>query len=186
MPLAVALYIASLFWTWKIYEARTEPSFAIVTSQPAASDLKTVVPFVSAVIALLALFVTMHDRRSRLQLRSRKGDWYKLNDSVDRRDLIFRGVVEVYNLSSRANAIREYEFWGKRESGDWERMESEMYGGREEESSNPTPFPLGPYSGAQAKVLAFAKMPRPKEMQVRIEVEDLFGKRYRVEVTATT
>jgi hypothetical protein len=149
--------------------------------------LKTVVPIV---ISVTALFISLRDRRPRLTLRSRKGDWCKLTGTVNKSEVMFRGLVEVYNVSGRANAIRGYEFWGRRDSGSWEKMESELYresaAGGPAEKSNQTPLTLAPYSGIEVDVLAFTKMPQPYQMQVRVEVEDLFGKRYRVDVTATS
>jgi len=49
---------------------------------------------------------------------------------------------------------------------------------------NATPLPLAPYSGIEAHVGAFTRVPIAHEMAIRIEVEDLFGKRYRTEVVA--
>lgn len=51
---------------------------------------------------------------------------------------------------------------------------------------NVTPLPIAPYSGAEVHVLGIVKMPQPYEVQVRIEVEDLFGKHYRIEVKAVS
>jgi hypothetical protein len=105
--------------------------------------------------------------------------------------VIFQGVVEAYNVSARANAIRAYDFWCKRtKDSDWEHMESEHYRtserGEETEETfhNVTPFTLAPYSGAEVRIMAMIRMPQPYEMSVRVEVEDLFGKHYRVNVLA--
>jgi hypothetical protein len=96
--------------------------------------------------------------------------------------------VEVYNVSARANAIGDYAFWCRREAGDWETMKTELFHNSEDgqapEKSNCTPLALAPYSGLEVSVLAITKMPQPYEMQIQIEVQDLFGKRNRVEVTA--
>ena len=142
------------------------------------------------VISLVALFISLRDRRPRLTLRARKGDWCRLRPTLDSSASLFQGIIEVYNVSSRANAIRGYEFSGKRENGDWEKMESELYNntpheGEASEIFNQTPLTLAPYSGVEIRVQAFVKGPRPYKMHVRAEVEDLFGKRYWVEVTAT-
>jgi hypothetical protein len=151
-----------------------------------AAELKDFLPVASVVISVTALFVSLRDRRPRLALRPRKGDWYKLDDSITGKELIFRGIVEAYNVSSRANAIRVYEFWCKREGGDWEKMESEFFTvDGKDENGNVTPFTLAPYSGAELHVIAVGKTPKPTKMQVRIRVEDLFGKHYKLEVTAT-
>lgn len=68
-------------------------------------------------------------------------------------------------------------------------MESGHYtnttpGTKEAEICNETPLTLAPYSGTQARVQAITKAPQPYEMEIRIEVEDLFGKTYRMEVLA--
>lgn len=154
-------------------------------------ELKDFLPVGSVLISVTALFVSLRDRRPRLVLNSRKGDWYKLDESLMRKELIFRGIVEAYNVSSRANAVRGYEFWCKREGSDWEKMESEFYNVEsfvhgKDEKGNVTPFTLAPYSGAELDVIAIGKMPKPNKMQVRIRIEDIFGKHYQLEVTATS
>jgi hypothetical protein len=108
-------------------------------------------------------------------------------------EVIFKGIIEIYNASSRANAIREYRFRCKLPDGKWKDMDSERYqitafrteiGQVEPETFNETPLSLAPYSGAEVPVQAIVKMPRPYELPIIVEVEDLFGKKYRVEVTA--
>ena len=84
------------------------------------------------------------------------------------------GMIEIYNASSRTNAIRGYRFWGKRKDGQWEPLESGHYtnttpGTEESEVCNETPLTLAPYSGGQARVQAIIKMPQPPEMDIRIE-----------------
>jgi hypothetical protein len=158
-------------------------------------DLKTV-PMVNSTIALffsfIALFFTFKDWRRRLLVRPRKAstyNTYKLHLTAQG-EVAFLGGVEVYNLSSRSNAIRGYEFWRKKDDGKWAPMESQNYKEHSEDGTflnrNQTPITLAPYSGVEVRVLAFTSKPQPSEMQVRIEIEDLFGKRYRVEVKATT
>lgn len=141
--------------------------------------LETVIAVVSAIISSAALFVTLYDRRPHLSVRRRKGDWYKLDQRGS--ECLFRGVVEVYNWSSRANAIENYEFWARREGGDWEKMESEYYKSSSKgeviiETFNVTPLLLGPYSGVEARVSSIAKSQRPAKLGIRIEIEDLFGR----------
>jgi hypothetical protein len=168
--------IARMVWSW----AHTAWTWAGMI------HLKDILPIA---IALTALFVSLRDRRPRLALRARKGDWYKLDHTANGEQVLFRGIVEVYNVSARANAVREYEFWEKREGGDWKAMESEYFNdsdGKTAVPSNPTPLTIAPYSGTEVHVLAFSKIPQPFVMQIRIEVEDLFGKRYRVEVQAVS
>ena len=50
--------------------------------------------------------------------------------------------------------------------------------------ANATPLALAPYSGVEAHIGAFTKAPIPHDMMIRVEIEDLFGKRYRMEVLA--
>jgi hypothetical protein len=154
-------------------------------AKPAWAFLKVVVPFV---ISLIALYFSVKDRRPRLQLRARKGEWCVLKPALDKKEFIFMGIVEVYNVSARANAIRAYEMHGKR-NGHWEKLESERYRVSdpdmgEAEVFNHTPLMLAPYSGMEVHVQAFGKMPQPYEMDVKVEVEDLFGKKYHATVKA--
>jgi hypothetical protein len=149
--------------------------------------LKTVVPIV---ISVIALWISLRDRRPRLTLKARSGgEWYKLKPTEMRDQVAFMGIIEVYNVSSRANAIRDYRFLCKCEGG-WREMESALYsspvGDGSKEISNPTPFTLAPYSGAEVRVLAFTPKPQPYEMEVMIEVADLFGKTYHVIVKAVS
>jgi hypothetical protein len=78
--------------------------------------LRDVVPIV---ISLVALFISLRDRRPRLALRSRKGDWCKLRPIIADDASLFVGIIEVYNISSRANAIQRYAFLGQRENEPW-------------------------------------------------------------------
>jgi hypothetical protein len=75
------------------------------------------------------------------------------------------GIVEIYNVSARANASRDYEFWGKREDGNWVKMESRLYRESSEDEPtirrNVTPITLEPYSCSEISVMAFTKMPQP-------------------------
>ena len=119
----------------------------------------------------------------------RKGDWYVFRRSRDGKEFIFKGVVEVYNGSSRGNAIRGYRFyWRAKQHSDWTAMESEYYrhDDREtEEQSNVTPLGLAAYSGAEAKVMAIGRQSMPAmELLILVELEDLFSKTYEVVVTA--
>jgi hypothetical protein len=144
-------------------------------------------------ISFTALSIVLFDRRPRLSLKSRKGKWYTLTPTMSSGEVIFKGIVEVYNASSRANAIRGYHFRCKLPDGTWKDMDSERYkitafrsGSDLDEPAtfNETPLSLAPYSGAEVPVQAIVKMPRPYELPIIVEVKDLFGKKYRVEVTA--
>ena len=154
-----------------------------------AAFLKSWLPIT---LSLIALYVSLRDRRPRLLVRPRKQgvhNPYKLRTAADGHTA-FVGGIEVYNLSGRPNAVRNYSFWRKSGDGNWRAMDSQNYGeGNPGDSSfvdrNPTPVTIAPYSGTEIRVLAFASLQsRPEQLQVRIEVEDLFGKQYHVEVTA--
>jgi hypothetical protein len=143
-------------------------------------------------ISGIALLVVLYDRRSRLTLRARKGEWYTLTPTMSGGEVIFQGVIEVYNRSGRSNAIRDYRFRCKVE-GKWREMESEFYRntyrtGRPEESepetANRTPFALSPYSGAEILVQSIVNPPSSPELLIEIDVEDLLGKHYQVQVRA--
>ena len=145
-------------------------------------------------ISGIALLLVLYDRRPRLTLRARKGHWYTLTPTMSSGEVIFRGVIEVYNRSNRSNAIRGYRFRCKVDAR-WRDMESEFYKntyrfcGPEEpepETANRTPLALSPYSGMEVHVQAIVKLMRPSELPIEIEVEDLFSKHYRIQIKATS
>lgn len=142
------------------------------------------------VVSLIALWIVLKDRRAQLVLKDRKGKWFTLYESLDRTETVFQGIVEVYNVSARANVIRSYSFLYETSDGTWREMEWEPYktdpdSGGNTMLHNDTPLTLAPYSGTGVNVEAFAKIPRPKQMRVRIEIEDVFEKRHSIVVTAT-
>ena len=150
---------------------------------------------VPTIVSCLALLFVLKDRYPGLDLRSKVGDWCKLNMTMEASEVMFRGLIEVYNRSSRANAIRAYRFECKTSDGAWKLMESEQYtnnetngvgGEQKKEVFNQTALTIPPYSGQEAKVQALVRMARPREgLLVRIEVDDLFGKKYKLDVKAT-
>lgn len=150
---------------------------------------KAVVPIL---ISFVALFFVLSDRRAKLDVRSKRGDWYKLRMTLGS-EMMFQAVIEVYNRSSRSNAIRGYSFEYKDIDGKWKPMESEQYtnkspdgDGTMDQVYNRTALAISPYSGVEARVQALARSARPKAgLQVRITVEDLFGKQHKIEVNAT-
>jgi hypothetical protein len=161
--------------------------------------VKAVVPVIISAAALFisaaALFFALKDRRPRLDMRAKRGEWYNLRTTLPRGEIIFQGVIEIYNRSSRSNAIRGYSFEYKDVNGKWTSMESEQYMNTPNKDSkgdaategvfNRTPLPIGPYSAVESYVQALATMLLPKDgLHVRIVVEDLFAKRYRLEVRA--
>lgn len=140
-------------------------------------------------VSVTALYLTLRDRRPRLFLRPRKSSKFHVHRLFRTRggSIAFVGGVEVYNMSARANAIRDYAFWWK-DGNKWRSMESQNYREKSEDGSvelrNPTPVTLEPYSGTEVRVMAFIEFLDKAEMDIRIQIEDLFGKRYSVEVRA--
>ena len=130
--------------------------------------------------------IVVFDRRPRLKLRMKNGKWYLLKkNTVNSSETIFIGVVEVYNVSSRANAIRDYSFfYREKDDGTWKGVESEQYTNTSE-TFNQTPTTLQPYSGIEVKVQAIVRLGHhPDELTVRIGIEDLFGIYRELEVKA--
>jgi hypothetical protein len=167
--------------------------------------LKAGAPAKSAIIALLALIFSIaafayvsYDRRMKLVVRARKGDWYVLDPAIKQDETLLRGVIEVYNHSSRPNTICGYRFWTDN-NGVREVLESEMVEIVEEEQAtnseederrqqfNVTPLALAPYSGIEVHIHAIVKGKHvllQDHLPVTVEVEDVFGKRYKAEVKA--
>jgi len=121
-----------------------------------------------------------------LVLKARKGQWASVNRTTNRNEIGFAAIIEVYNVSARANAIREYRFWTRDEEGKWTLMESERYELKFNDEEKPrvfnhTPLPLSPHSGAEVQIEAFTALTRLH--QVKVEVEDLFKKRYTIELS---
>src|SRR5881394_3491513 len=85
-----------------------------------APYLKTPIPII---LSLVALYYSLYDRRPRLRVRARRGDWAKIGETQTG-DVMFRGMIEIYNAGSRANTVSDYAFYCKREKG-CEKMESE-------------------------------------------------------------
>lgn len=154
----------------------------------ASASLWEMVKFwIPTTISIVAISIVIKDRWPSLSLKERLGEWCILKSSD--RGVIFEGIVEVCNVSNRANCIRGYRFWKKDPDGSWTELESEHYTNVEEDNAvaifNLTPLVLPPFSGTEVRVQALTKLsPRPHEMIVKIEVEDLFGKGYSVELTA--
>jgi len=143
--------------------------------------------WVPTLMSALALGYVIYDRQPRLVLKSRKGEWCTLRKGYT--GYVFEGVVEVYNRGSRANAIREYHFARKDPDEGWITLESEYYAlevdGGIKEKANITPLVLAPYSGTELYVKAMTNlMQQPYEMTVKIIVEDIFEKRYHIDVVA--
>lgn len=71
------------------------------------------VQILSPIISLLSLGIVIYDRRVKLRMRVREGKWI-----VQEPDKIF-GVIEVYNSSTRANAISAYRYAVRNSEGKW-------------------------------------------------------------------
>jgi hypothetical protein len=160
---------------------------------------------VSAIVALLAFIFSIasfgyvsYDRRVKLVVRARKGDWYVLDPATKQNETLLRGVIEVYNHSSRPNTICGYRFWTDN-NGVHEEFESEMVevvekqepaNSEEDEKRqqfNVTPLTLAPYSGIGVPIHAIVKRKHDlllDHLPVTVEVEDVFGNHYKAEVKA--
>lgn len=160
----------------------------------------------SGIMSVLALLFSMasfayvnYDRRVKLLLRPRKGDWCVLDRATNGRETIFQGIIEVYNQSSRPNTICGYRFWIDN-NGVREDLEGEMVsiGERndpllpdEQETSeqfNVTPLTIPAYAGAEVRIHAIVRgrhtLPGDY-LPIVVEIEDVHGKRYTAEVKAS-
>jgi len=155
-------------------------------------DYKTIwegVKFIVPTVLSIASFAfVMKDRRVDLKLRERDGKWFTLRKTD--RGVRFEGVVEVYNMSTRANSIVKYEFWSKQTDATYQKLEAEHFTdvleGEGEIIFNETPLVLAPQSGIGVRVMALTKLLRlPPKITVKIQIEDLHGKHYTTEVTAS-
>jgi hypothetical protein len=160
----------------------------------------------SGTMSILALLFSIasfayvnYDRRVKLLLRARKGDWYVLDRATDSRETIFRGIIEVYNDSSRPNAVCGYRFWIDN-NGIHEDLESEMasigehsegLAPDEQETSdlfNVTPLPIPAYTGVEARIYAIVKgvhTLQGNHLPIMVEIEDIHGRRYTAQVSAS-
>jgi len=160
----------------------------------------------SGTLSVLALLFSIasfayvnYDRRVKLLLRPRKGAWCVLDRATNGRETIFQGIIEVYNHSSRPNAICSYRFWTYN-NGVHEDLESEMVsiGERSDpriqvekeykELFNVTPLTIPAYTGIEAHIYAIVRgvhtLPG-NYLPITVEIEDIHGKRYTAEVKAS-
>jgi len=165
----------------------------IVTWLLALAWWKVAAATIPIVFSFITLCIVFYDRRPRLKLAARKGNgWYTLQriSSVRGSEVKFAGVVEIYNSSARANAIKSYAFYYKAADGKWQHMDSERYEDSPPDGTGPfvynsTPLTVAPYSGEEWRVMAFFRTSiQPYELRIKVEVVDLFDKRSYVEVTA--
>ncbi len=149
--------------------------------------------WVPTALSLFTAYYVFHDRKAHLDLVAKKGEWCILKRFADN-SISFEGVIEVYNASSRPNAIRNYEFAYHHSGEEWIPMESEHYfhGEKKNEDDDPhtvaefnvTPISLAPYSAQALNVQAIAARRAPHDLLVLIVIEDLFGKKYSLKVKA--
>jgi hypothetical protein len=132
-------------------------------------------------ISLVTLWIVLKDRRPRLVLKNKEGNWFSTKKCS--MGTLVQGVFDVYNLSNRANSIRNYEFWWREEDDKFTKLSRHRNidgANYIEDGYNVTPLVLAPYSGSEVRVQALA-LGIERElyaMVVRIIVEDLFGKKY--------
>ena len=150
---------------------------------------KILIFIIPLLVSLSSLWIVIHDRRPKLILRAKKGTWAKIIKATN--GTIFEARIEVYNASSRSNAIRDYRFyWKPSKLVEEVFLESEQWEiswgpNTPRELRNVTPLTLAPYSGSEVELQALAKgSQQPIEMKVRVEIEDLFGKTSSIELIA--
>lgn len=156
-----------------------------------------------SVVALLFSIASFayvnYDRRVKLLLRPRKGEWCVLDRATNGRETIFQGIIEVYNHSSRPNAIRSYRYWIDN-NGVHEDLESEMVSIGEcsdpripvekeyKELFNVTPLPIPAYTGVEARIYAIVRgvhtLPG-NHLPITVEIEDIHGNCYTAVVKAS-
>lgn|GEM_PF-6819887 len=162
-----------------------------------SSIFSVFIALVAVAISAVSLGYVLYDRRSKVVLRARKGDWYVLDPALKQNETLLRGVVEIYNHSARPNTVCGYRFWIDN-NGLHEDLESEMVeiveqpenaesSGAEPTAFNVTPLLLAPYSGVEARIHAIIKGKHVLSLDhlpVTVEIEDVFGKRSNITVQA--
>ena len=150
--------------------------------------LKALVPFVAylaAFAAIITLVITLKDRKPRLTLFLKKGEWSDVWEQY-----VFV-TFEVYNRSSRPNAIRQYEIVAIDREGKGTLLEDEEFslhitsrGEKIVRVVNLSPFSIAPYSGALLHVGSkFQARNFPPNLTLNTKVTDLFGKTYETQTT---
>jgi hypothetical protein len=144
--------------------------------------LSTLVPYMAylgAIAAVVSLGINLRDRRVRLYFTRKRGDWS---------GVLVRYVYvtfEVYNRSSRPNALREYEIVATDRHGNRIPLSTEEFNleGKDfRRVMNPSPFAIPPYSGVLLHVGSrFDPDEFPPDPLLRITTKDLFGKKYVME-----
>lgn len=133
------------------------------------------ISLISLAASVIAFSTTFYDRRRRIDIRFRKGQWLVLEGPA------MLGHVEIYNASSRSNSVRAYHFSTRNVERKWVPLESE----RMEIGSvihNETPLVIPPYSGVAVPIGCFANWEEfPCKLAIMISVEDIFGRNYPAE-----
>ncbi len=162
-----------------------------------SSIFSVFIALLAVAISAMSLGYVLYDRRSKVVLRARKGDWYVLDPALKQNETLFRGVIEIYNHSARPNTVCGYRFWIDN-NGLHENLESEMVeigeqaenvdsSGAEPTAFNVTPLLLAPYAGVEARIHAIIKGKHVlllDDLPVTVEIEDVFGRRSKITVKA--
>lgn len=162
-----------------------------------SSIFSVFIALLAVAISVVSLGYVLYDRRSKVVLRARKGDWYVLDPALKQNETLLRGVIEIYNHSARPNTVCGYRFWIDNNCLR-EDLESEMVeiveppenvesSSAERTTFNVTPLLLAPYAGVEARIHAIIKGKHVlllDHLPVTVEIEDVFGKRSKITVKA--
>lgn len=91
------------------------PTLRGYRTMPTEEILTIAASGVSLIISVTALSVSLWDRRPRLMLRARKGDWYHLKPSLRRTEVIFMGMIEIFNAKFKGKCNPGLPFLGPKE-----------------------------------------------------------------------
>lgn len=145
-----------------------------MTTSDAISTASLVVAFFSLLVAVGSLVIVLYDRRTMLLCRAREGEWMEVGRTVGGENLL-RGVVEVYNRSTRPNVITSYRYFGHTSSDDWVALESERYT-IGTDIHNASPLTIPPYSGVEVRVACFIPAQQlPEITEVKAVIVDVHG-----------
>lgn len=143
--------------------------------------LKLLVPYVAyigALISIINLVVNLRDRRPRLEFRQKRGKWFT------KQERMLLAYYEVYNPSSRPNAIRDYRLSYRTKDGAEASLNTEecTLG---EERGNLRPLCIAPYSGCQVVIAGLSELPLSSVANFQVTIVDLFEKKYEFELDLT-
>jgi hypothetical protein len=141
------------------------------------------ISFISLCLSALAVSIVVFDRRTKLLVRLREGKWIELSNDM------LLGVIEIYNRSTRPNAITSYKYEARDTEGKWVRLESERYElhnpdqGRLNAVHNETPLLIAPYSGVAVRIACFGTWDNfPQQLEIKLSIQDLFEKGYTIPI----